>query len=402
MSKRRGRVRDARRPARRDRRRRHPVLHAPRSHDRTLDLDLDLARTPVARRTPSTTSSTPTPGSRRCCARLPRGARRGCAGRQPTGVDGGLQPAERELIKKLVAFPERDRRGGRAPRHRTGSPPTRSSWPRTSPRSTSSAGSSARARGGRVVPDRAVAGGPADDRDCRWGCSGSAPRSRCSRRPPRSGLSSSSSRRSSALVQRRARRRRAARPRPPAPAVASGAARTRARDADQHDRRRKDVDGQVEPVRGRLAEHRLAVLADERLLDLGLGLALRDQMTDEVALGFGLRGLGDRQRLVAGHAHHVVLDVGQRARGASSVSAAWASGAAATRDHASSSSVDREPEPHDACLRIEGRVWSSHLLSTWNRRSAAILPSRLITNVSGTPVVPNERTKLPLTSRTTG
>ena len=74
-----------------------------RSHDSTIDLDLDLARSSRPR-TPSTTSSTRTRGSRRC------GARRGRSGsrapwRRPA-LDVELHPSERALVKKLLAFPE--------------------------------------------------------------------------------------------------------------------------------------------------------------------------------------------------------------------------------------------------------------------------------------------------------
>ena len=55
-----------------------------RSHDRTLDLDVELARSSRAR-TPSTTCSTPTPGSPRCCARLPEER---VAARAPRGRAG--------------------------------------------------------------------------------------------------------------------------------------------------------------------------------------------------------------------------------------------------------------------------------------------------------------------------
>ena len=54
-------------------------------------------------RTPSTTSSTPTRGSPRCCARRATSASPPRSPRRRRG--SALEPAERELVKKLLAFP---------------------------------------------------------------------------------------------------------------------------------------------------------------------------------------------------------------------------------------------------------------------------------------------------------
>ena len=85
-----GRFRDARRPARRDRGRRHAVLHAP-ALARPDARARRRAGPPASRpKTPSTTSSTRTPGSPRCSARFAseagrRSARsRGGLGRRPS------------------------------------------------------------------------------------------------------------------------------------------------------------------------------------------------------------------------------------------------------------------------------------------------------------------------------
>ena len=108
----RGRVRHARRPGRRDRRRRARWFMLQRSHDTTIDLDLKLAprRAP---RTPSTTCSTPTRGSPRCCARR-GGARRRRWPRRAGAAD--LHPSDRALISKLLECPRRSpgRRPARA------------------------------------------------------------------------------------------------------------------------------------------------------------------------------------------------------------------------------------------------------------------------------------------------
>ena len=97
------RLRHARRADRGDRRRRHALVHA-------LALGrLDRRPRPHAGarssrpRTPSTTSSTRTRGSPRCCAR-PATERVAAALAAPReGL--ALEPAERELVKKLLAFP---------------------------------------------------------------------------------------------------------------------------------------------------------------------------------------------------------------------------------------------------------------------------------------------------------
>jgi hypothetical protein len=86
-------------------------------------------------------------------------------------------------------------------------------------------------------------------------------------------------------------------------------------EAGEQQRRRQDVDGQVEAVRPRQRQHPLAVLLDQRLLDLRLGLALVDQRPDECPLGVRLRRFGDGEGGVAQDAHDLVFDVGQRGAG---------------------------------------------------------------------------------------
>ena len=91
-----------------------------RSHDTTIDLDLDLARDAVAATTPSTTSSTRTPGSPASCARP--GEERRCGGeaarRRPDGRRCGAarsRPSGR-WSSGCSSFPDEVARGGRAPR----------------------------------------------------------------------------------------------------------------------------------------------------------------------------------------------------------------------------------------------------------------------------------------------
>ena len=94
------RLHHARRPDRRDRRRRDALLHAPA----LAGLDGRPGPGPRASasrpRTPSTTSSTRTPGSPRSSTR-----RRGAGGRGGRRSRRPLEPAERELVRKLLAFP---------------------------------------------------------------------------------------------------------------------------------------------------------------------------------------------------------------------------------------------------------------------------------------------------------
>ena len=79
-----------------------------RSHDTTVDLDLDLAREPVERRTRSTTCSTRTRGSPRCSSKAGERARRAArvdGSRLPTPAGEPLHASERALIEQLLAFP---------------------------------------------------------------------------------------------------------------------------------------------------------------------------------------------------------------------------------------------------------------------------------------------------------
>ena len=75
-----------------------------RSHDSTIDLDLDLARAAVDRE-PRLLRAVRARADRLGPAQGGRGAGRARAGRR-TGLDVELHPSERALVKKLLAFPE--------------------------------------------------------------------------------------------------------------------------------------------------------------------------------------------------------------------------------------------------------------------------------------------------------
>ena len=113
MSKRARRVRHARRAAGRDRRRRHALLHAPalaRLDDRPRPRPRARG---VAPRTPSTTSSTRTRGSPRCCAR-PATSGSPRRWRRRRGARAG--PVRARADQEAAGVPGRGGRGGGAPR----------------------------------------------------------------------------------------------------------------------------------------------------------------------------------------------------------------------------------------------------------------------------------------------
>ena len=131
-----------------------------RSHDSTIDLDLELARAGVGRE-PRLLRPVRARAHRTRCWRK--------AGEERVAAALGRQAQPDELARvrararaQAARVPGRGGRGRRAPRRRTGSPPTRSSSPRSSPRSTATARSSASSR-------------PRRSRTCGCGCA--SPRS---------------------------------------------------------------------------------------------------------------------------------------------------------------------------------------------------------------------------------
>ena len=103
------RVRDARRPDRGDRRRRHALLHAQPLARLDVDLDVDLAKRRSSEN-PVYYVQYATPASRRSCARSTTAGEAARADRAASSCT----PSERELIKKLLAFP------GEVPRRPSG------------------------------------------------------------------------------------------------------------------------------------------------------------------------------------------------------------------------------------------------------------------------------------------
>ena len=148
-----------------------------RSHDSTVDLDLDLAREQSA--------ENPVYYVQYAHARIARilekiGAERveQALAEAPSGLE--LHPAERELVRKLLTFPAEvaEAAARRAP-HRIATyalelaPGVRGLLPRLP-------GQGRRAGGAEVLPDRPLASPPSARSPARWTCSGSALPSRCS------------------------------------------------------------------------------------------------------------------------------------------------------------------------------------------------------------------------------
>src|SRR5689334_24379568 len=106
---------------------------------------------------------------------------------------------------------------------------------------------------------------------------------------------------------------------------------------------------------------------------------------------------------MAGDAHEVILDRGQRGP---RLGGARSLGGPSERGKRGEDGRERRGgalhSAHTRCPSSGESVVCSQCLVTWKRRTATMRPSRPMTNVSGTPVVPNARTKFPLTSRSTG
>ena len=109
-----------------------------RSHDRTVDLDLDLARRESA--------ENPVYYIQYAHARIVDDARQAAAERVAAALGPAPDWGTGELERRRAGsdqgadrVPRRGRRGGRRGAGRTGSPPTRWSWPRSSPPSTATA-----------------------------------------------------------------------------------------------------------------------------------------------------------------------------------------------------------------------------------------------------------------------
>ena len=266
-----------------------------RSHDTTVDLDLDLAR--------EQSSENPVYYVQYAHARIVSilakageraRARRRSASARASASASRCTPAERALIELLLAFPARGGRGGRAPRPA----------PDRGLRARAGAGlhrllprlsrASAPSRRRRVAAHRAVRRERAHDR----ALPGAARRERAAgdvagARAPQSKRARSASRRAASPASSVGARRLAAAPLRARAAPAREQQREHRASSAEHDGERHEVGGEVEAVRARQPEHGGAVLGDERALDLRFVLALVDQALDVCALAVGLRRLGD-------------------------------------------------------------------------------------------------------------
>ncbi len=165
-----------------------------RSHDTTIDLDLDLAREQsnenpvyyVQYAHARIVSVLALAGSERVAAALQEVAGATGAGTDDGGDEDALHPAERALIKRLLALPGEIARRHSGARH-TGSRPMRSSWPRTSRPSTATAASSAPSRLTLNLCDWHCPSPRSARSPAAWICSGSARRRRCEGRAVKSG-----------------------------------------------------------------------------------------------------------------------------------------------------------------------------------------------------------------------
>ncbi len=120
-------------------------------------------------------------------------------------------------------------------------------------------------------------------------------------------------RRRAARGPRRSARRRSPAPRPTAcRRGAISPPRSRGRPRRSRRRRSAPVGGEAEAGALRQRQHLVAVLGDQRVLDLVLGLARLDQLFDEGLLALRLRRFGELEQGAADRAHHFGGDFGQR------------------------------------------------------------------------------------------
>ena len=257
------------------------------SHDRTIDLDVELAR--------RQSRENPVYYVQYAHARIASMLRRLPAERvaavlaQGEWGSGPMEAPERELVK-LRVFPWGDRRGGRAtcaaPDHglRARAGPGLHGVLRGLPGDRRFAG------GAGIAAGRVVGGGAAHDRAVAWASRGERARLDVALRPRTLAAEFAElvlDPRCLGGVERRQGLGRLAcgGARPPAP---SRQGDEEDRDPGEEDGRRQDVDGQADPARRRLSEHCLAVLADQISQDLLFGEALGDQPTDVGTFLLGL------------------------------------------------------------------------------------------------------------------
>ena len=271
-----------------------------RSHDTTVDLDLDLAVRQSA--------DNPVYYVQYAHARIASVLAKAGAGRVAGGALAGrggraAAPLGAGAAQAAARLPGRPRRRRRAPRAAPGRllrAGAGAGVHRLLPRLPRARRATARDR---VAAARALGGGAGDDR----------PRARAARRQRADADVSSGLEAGEVGVQPR-RLGRARRRWPPGGGPARRLRRQRGKSsassasASDDDADREQVEDDVEAAVGRQREHRLAVLQDQLVLDLRRRVALGDQPRDELALLVGRRGLRDLERDAAGHAHHLRLD----------------------------------------------------------------------------------------------
>ncbi len=368
-----------------------------RSHDTTIDLDLDLAREQSSEnpvyyvqyahaRIASMLTRAPA-HSAQAAARAQLEARRAGAARRRACVD-----------RAAARLSRGDRRGGRTPRPapdrrlragaRTGLHGLLPRLSRDRGRAAARANRFAsRCRWLRATRSRAA-----------WICSGSARRRRCSdghrRRQSKRAISAFRRAESPVLSCAPAEScRLRARTLTPARKQKRECAKQRENGGERH-----EIGGEIKAVGVRQREHRRAILADHRTLDLRFAASLGDQAGEELPLAVGLRRLGDVQRDFARDAHVLAFDRRQRAAGAHG---AGAGGEAAARR-------DREQRHKRSESSASHELWASEIARCRKacpispREIATMWPSRSIMKLSGRASVPYERTNSPPPSRRLG
>src|ERR1700730_16651418 len=164
-------------------------------------------------------------------------------------------------------------------------------------------------------------------------------------------------------------------------------------------------------MRRRQGEYLGPVLAHQGLLDLRLALSPVDQFLDEGPLAVGLGGLCDRQRDLAGDAHHLAFHRGQvcTRSGGMRGCRCWCQeehrGECSQQTCPSARGFPHAPyfmrRPfHALCASFTARCRNSGL--TCPREMATMSPLRSITKLSGSRSVPKVCAKSPLASRRLG
>ncbi len=363
-----------------------------RSHDTTVDLDLDLAS--------AQSNENPVYYVQYAHARIASILERAGEARVQAALTAvgrqalpALHPSERALIELLLAWPAElaeSVAAARTAQDRRLRARARAGLHRLLPRLPRARG---RAGGGRVAADRAVARNAHGARALPRAARGERARAHVAR--PRGGACRSVEARDVRLQSggiSGAQRRRGAGgcglpSRLGAPAREQ---RQQQSNESEHDRRRHEVGGQVEPVRARQREHRRAVLRDQRPLDLRFVATFVYEVLDEHALARGLRGLRDVQGDFAGHAHDLAFDGDERRARRGSAGLAGASdrrrGDRERQDRGEQRPAISARAHHVLRARATARLRNPSPISP--REIATMCPVRLMTKLSGSWSVP--------------